>query len=299
MKPEVSPDFQSFKYYNYYSSYGADATERSKNKNLSMFDTKDVNLNNIEKTAPEKAAGWVRKGWRKWKKGLRFSFLVLTVALVAGGLLWQDALLGPFKSGNTEGEAKSSAGDLPQALFRKAETTPNAVPEEKNVVAVVPPKEEAPLSTPIAPLAAIKEERPIVPRYSESVGKQEGAIIQKTMADPVTPPSNPNARKISRPYSLFLSSVPDADFAKDTVSQWSKRGFAPYYVKLILSQGEQYWIYLGCFESRAKAEAFKKQNDLASATIRSTPYANMVGVYDSLEELQRQEKRLMGLGYSS
>jgi cell division septation protein DedD len=325
MRPEVSPDFEDYKHYKYYYSYGEDGKKRRNKKNLTLLDTRDINLHTLGLSPSAKVAGWARKGWRNWKRTLGLPLLILAVVLLAAGLLWQNNRLGTFASNRSESSGgkqelkipikehpappappaadvaknKAAGSGEPQALPRLHETTLQPVSEERKVTNVEPPKEEAALSTPIAPLAAIKEERPVVPRYSESVGKQEGAIIQKTMADPVTPPSNPNARKISHPYSLFLSSVPDIDLAKETVSQWSKRGFAPYYVKLIFSQGEQYWIYLGCFESRAKAGAFKKQNDLASATIRSTPYANMVGVYDSLEELQRQEKRLMGLGYSS
>jgi capsular exopolysaccharide synthesis family protein len=325
MRPEVSPDFEDYKHYKYYYSYGEDGKKRKKKKNLSMFDTREINLRSIEESTSAKVAGWVRKGWHNWKKGLGLSLLVLAVVLLAGGLLWQNALLGPFKSGNTESanrkeevktpikeqpappsslaadtsETKSSAGDSLQALSRQPEKTPKAVPEEKNVVAVAPPKEEASLSVPTTPLTETKEELPVVRMDSESAGMKKGEMIQNAIADPVTPPSTRSVRKPSHPYSLFLSSVPDIGLAKETVSQWSKRGFAPYYVEVVFSQGEQYWIYIGCFESREKAEAFKKQNDLASATIRNTPYANLVGVYESLEELQRQNQMLKELGYSS
>ncbi len=213
MRPEVSPDFENYKHYKYYYSYGEDGKKRRKKKKLSMFDTRDFNLRSIgsiEGSSSAKVAGWVRKAWHNWKKGPGLSLLVLAVVLLAGGLLWHNALLAPFKSGNTESanrkeevnipikeqpakdlyrekpsvptapaspaadisEKKSSAGDSPQALSRQPETTPKAVPEEKSVGAGVPPKEEAPLSAPMTPLTAIKEEWPVVPRYSESVGKQ-------------------------------------------------------------------------------------------------------------------------------
>ncbi len=336
MKPEVSPDFEDYKHYKYYYSYGEDGKKRKKKKNLSMFDTREINLRSIEESTSAKVAGWVMKAWRNWKKGLGLSLLVLAVVLLAGGLLWQNALLGPFKSGNTESanrkeevktqikeqpakdlyrekpsspsqaspaadtsETRSSAGDSPQAPSRQSETSPKPVFEEKNVVAVVPPKEEASLSAPTTPLTETKKELPVVGMDSESAGMKKGEMIQNAIADPVARPYTRSVGKTSYPYSLFLSSVPDIGLAKETVSQWSKRSFAPYYVRVVFSQGEQYWIYIGCFESKEKAEVFKQQNELAGATIRNTPYANMVGVYESLEELQRQDQKLKELGYSS
>ncbi len=325
MRPEVSPDFEDYKHYKYYYSYGEDGKKRRNKKNLTLLDTRDIHLHTLGLSPSAKVAGWARKGWRNWKKTLGLPLLILAVVLLAAGLLWQNNRLGTFTSNRSESSGgkqelkipikehpappappaadvaknKAAGSGEPQALPRLHETTLQPVSEERKLTNVEPPKEKAAFSAPKTPSSEIAGELPFPRMDSETAGMQKGERVQIASDDPVTRPSTRSVRKAFYPYSLFLSSVPDIDLAKETVSQWSKRGFAPYYVKLVFSQGEQYWIYLGCFESRAKAEAFKKQNDLASATIRSTPYANMVGVYDSLEELQRQEKRLMGLGYSS
>ena len=68
MRPEVSPDFENYKHYKYYYSYGEDGKKRKKRKNLTLFDTRDINLRSLELPSSAKVAGWARKGWRKWKK---------------------------------------------------------------------------------------------------------------------------------------------------------------------------------------------------------------------------------------
>ena len=50
MRPEVSPDFEDYKHYKYYYSYGEDGKKRRKKKNLSMYDTRDINLRSKEKS---------------------------------------------------------------------------------------------------------------------------------------------------------------------------------------------------------------------------------------------------------
>ena len=315
MRPEASPDFENYKHYKYYYSYGEDGKKRRKKNNHSMFDRRELELGNPDETAHATVAGWAPKGRSNSKKGLGISLLALVVVLLAGGLLWENTMLGSFVALSSENpnkkkevaspaahipEAESLPGEAPQTPPSQAESATHALPEEKTVIAVAQSMDQAPGAEPTRDLIENDEESRVTSGDSEAVGKEEDdRISERVMADPVALPSKRSGRKISRPYSLFLSSVPDTDLAKETVSQWSRRGFAPYYVKLIFSQGEQYWVYIGCFESRGKAEAFKKQKDLASAIIRNTPYANQVGIYNSMEELQRQNQKLKELGYSS
>ncbi|MBP1741045.1 MAG: Sporulation related domain, partial [Deltaproteobacteria bacterium] len=305
--------------------YGEDGKKRRNKKNLTLLDTRDINLHTLGLSPSAKVAGWARKGWRNWKRTLGLPLLILAVVLLAAGLLWQNNRLGTFASNRSESSGgkqelkipikehpappappaadvaknKAAGSGEPQALPRLHETTLQRFSEERKLTNVVPPKEEAPVPAPTTPLTEAKEEVPVARMDNESAGLNKGEMLPNAVAVPVTEPNTLSLRKTTYPYSLFLSSVPDIGLAKGTISQWSKRGFAPYYAKVVFSQGEQYWIYVGCFESKEKAEIFKKQNELAGATIRNTPYANMVGVYESLEELQRQYQKLKELGYSS
>jgi capsular exopolysaccharide synthesis family protein len=315
MKPEVSPDFHSFKYYKYYSSYGEEGKKRG-----------------------EGISTW---GKAKKKRKTGRTVLTLTVAglgllFFGGGFVWQSGIMGPVKAGDSikpepektvqraakklpqelptpaaptnpgadKPEAAKLAVDTPPAQSRQPETTPQTVPEEKNTIAALPVKEEASAPAPTTPVPEMKKETKesvlaAAPVDKESTGVSKGEMMRSAIDDSVAPPSAQSVRKTPYPYSVFLSSVPDIDLAKETVSQWRARGLVPYHVKVVLSQGEQYWIYVGCFESWTRAETFMRDNELVGAIIRKTPYANTFGVYDSLEQVLSQHQKLKDLGYSS
>jgi cell division septation protein DedD len=145
-----------------------------------------------------------------------------------------------------------------------------------------------------------KEESPVrLPLCGESaLGQSDRMPFEAAAAPSVAPKTTRHLQKTYYPCSLFLSSVPDLELAQETVSQWEKRGLAAYYVRVDFSRGDQYWVYAGCFENPEKAGAFKRQHELVGAIVKQTPYANMAGVYSSLEEFQRQGATLKTLGYS-
>jgi len=338
MRPEVSPDFEDYKHYKYYYSYGEDGKKRRKKKSPTLYDTGDIHLRTLEAASSARLAQWARKGWRNWKKRLGLPLLALACVLLAGGLLWQNNMLGASKMGHSVSpnskedmktplieqalrdspqkepsvpptpkrpdansfEARRIASEALPTPFHQPEKTSPAVPEEKDFIAAVHGKDEVVSPPATIPQTETKDESPQIPTYGESVTRQgSGMPLEKIMDDPTAPPLARRTRKTYYPYSLLVSSVPDLRFAEETVLQWGKRGLAAYYVRVVFSQGEQYWIYTGCFESRERAEAFKAQKDIPGATLKKTPYANMVGVYESLEELQSQNERLKELGYSS
>jgi succinoglycan biosynthesis transport protein ExoP len=99
MRPDVSPDFQDYKYYTYYYSYGEEGEGkkvRDKSKGLPFFKkkediyqgTQEIWLNKQGGEPPEKPA----------KKQHKARLVLMLVALVclAGGLLWQNNVIHPF-----------------------------------------------------------------------------------------------------------------------------------------------------------------------------------------------------------
>jgi cell division septation protein DedD len=317
MRPEVSPDFEDYKHYKYYYSYGEDGKKRRKKKNRSMFDTRDFNLRSIEESPSAKVAGWVRKEWHNWKKGLGLSLLVLAVVLLAGGLLWHNTLLGPFKSGDTGSpnrkeevkipikeqpapppspaaafETRSPASGEPQALPREPETTLKSVPEEKEVTEIVEkPEDKTPVEEPKAeapsPIAVVP------PQKTEA--KKAPAAKEKPKAD-----STP-ARSASGgtyPFSLFLGSVPHLDQAEQGVLKYRRNGLSAYYTEVELSRGVWYRLYAGHFESAEQAERFKKEKGLGEAEVKDTPFANLIGTFTTQDKLESKIQSLKGLGFS-
>jgi cell division septation protein DedD len=196
-------------------------------------------------------------------------------------------------------QGRSSAGDESKDLSIAPETGLQAAEEKQNGGAALGPREEAATFAATIPTIEIMKDLPSdslgvlrsVGQEAQSPSETEGAELL-ALSFTYAPPKSPY------PYSIFLSSVPERSLAEETVSQWSKRGLPAYYAKVVFSRGEQYWIYVGCFESRDKALIFKKRNDLVGATVKKTPYANLVGVYESVEEFRRQNEKLKGLGYS-
>jgi cell division septation protein DedD len=212
-------------------------------------------------------------------------------------------------------ETKSSAGDSPQALPRHPETTPEAVPEEKNVVAVVTPKEEISLSVSTIPPAESQKESPVVSSRTETVEKQEykPAVeepkveqkIEATKAPPTkekpkadsTPARSPSG--VIYPFSLFLGSVPHLEQAEQGVSKYRKNGLSAYYAEVELSTGIWYRLYAGYFESAEQAERFKREKNLEGAEVKETPFANLIGTFTSKDKLESKIQSLKSIGFSA
>ncbi|HEX9910112.1 MAG TPA: SPOR domain-containing protein, partial [Desulfatiglandales bacterium] len=231
--------------------------------------------------------------------------------LLAGGLLWQNNLLDPFKSGNTESsdkkqevkipireqpsvpaapapaaadasETKSSTPEVPQALPRQPETTPQTVPEEKEIT-----------ETPEIP-----EHKPLVeePKVEQKIeAKKAPAAKEKPKADSTLARS---ASGITYPFSLFLGSVPHLDQAEQGVSKYRKNGLPVYYTEVALSRGIWYRLYAGYFESEEQAERFKREKGLEGAEVTETPFANLIGTFTSQDKLEGKIQSLKGLGFS-
>jgi cell division septation protein DedD len=314
MRPEVSPDFEDYKHYKYYYSYGEDGTKHRKKKAHSMFDTRDVNLRNLEGTDSAKAAGWIRKGWRSWKKTLGFSLLVLAVGLSAGGLLWQNNMLGNFKSNLSEssggkqelkipireqpappappvadaGEKKPAAREEPKELPIKPEPNPQTAAENNSIAAVPPPKEEA------GRVEKPEQEPPAEELKAEARAPVAVALPKKR--EEKKSPQPPSGA--TYPFSLFLGSVPHLDQAEQGVSKYMKNGLPVYYTEVALSKGIWYRLYAGTFESAEQAERFKKEKGLDGAEVKETPFANLIGTFTSQDKLEGKMQSLKSLGFS-
>ncbi len=95
MKPEVSPDFHSFKYYKYYSSYGEEGKKR----------------NGI--------SSWARA--KKGRKSKRSAVTLVGLILLAGGLLWRFGIIDPLQMLNS---AEPGPGQSGQPLAQKVPPKP-------------------------------------------------------------------------------------------------------------------------------------------------------------------------------
>jgi cell division septation protein DedD len=323
MRPEVSPDFEDYKHYKYYYSYGEDGQRTRKKKQPALFDTKKVDLTSLGLTSPSKAAGRVGKGWRKWEKTLGIPLLILAGLLVAGGLLWQNNILGPFKSSSTESpgsrqelkipieskppsaappaadlaENKSAAREEPKDLPVKSEPAQQATVEDKGEEAAEIQK-EPPVETSRGGVVEKQEQKPPAeePKVEQKIeAKKAPAAKEKPKAEPTTARSSSG---VHYPISLFLGSVPHLDQAEQGVSRYRKNGVPVYYTEVALSKGIWYRLYAGTFETEEAAQKFKEEKGFGEAEVKETPFAKLIGVFTSKDKLEGKIQSLKGLGFS-
>ena len=323
MRPEVSPDFEDYKHYKYYYSYGEDGNRTRKKKQPALFDTRDVDLTSSGLTSSADAAGGAAKGWRKWKKTLGLPLLILVGLLLTGGLLWQNNMLGSFKSSGTESSGSRQELKIPieekprPAAPPASDFTENksATPEESKDLPVKPePAQLASVEDEGEEAAEIKKEPSIEAFQGGAVEKEE----QKPPAEEPKKEQKIEAKKapaakekpkaeiaaagsssgVHYPFSLFLGSVPHLDQAEQGASKFRKIGLPVYYTEVALSKGIWYRLYAGTFESEEAAEKLKEEKGLEGVEVKATPFANLIGVFTSKDKLEGKIQSLKGLGFS-
>jgi capsular exopolysaccharide synthesis family protein len=184
MKPDVSPDFQDYKYYSYYYSYGEeekDRGSRQKKKGFPFFrgkkeipdETQEIWLKKKKRGAPEQPD---RKG-----RIIRLILILVAIVCLAGGVLWQSGLLDSFK--------QSYLGTPVEKEELKAPT--QGKPQKRPV----PKRSEG---IPTKPRTSKSESPPPTPVRPESAGPQEKPKMEVPASTPETSkPVLPNASSVS------------------------------------------------------------------------------------------------------
>jgi capsular exopolysaccharide synthesis family protein len=101
MRPDVSPDFQDYKYYSYAYAYGEEDKRKKRGERKKLFSL--IGKKRERKTKEEHGIplGGEEVGLRKkGAKGLnkrKVGLLLVAVALLTGGVLWQSGIIDPFK----------------------------------------------------------------------------------------------------------------------------------------------------------------------------------------------------------
>ena len=300
MKPEVSPDFHSFKYYKYYSSYGEEGIKERRNGLPSW--------------------GRVQLGGGKSKRSVLFLSVVgVGLVLLAGAILWH---LGIMDSMRTVESPQPVPKKTAQPLVQKVPPKPIPPP------AVSPPspvkQESAKPLVAKAPVAAPKQENPPVTKSPEGAPKQEPPPAAKVPAVAATPPQEtpspvpsvkptvekkPLAEEKNResltvsqgdyPYSIYLSSLKTLELAKRAISVYAEKGIPAYWVKVHFKEkGEWYRIYTGHFKDLQEAESFAQAREISEKETLKTEYANLIAVSSQPRDFEARVKAIYDLGYS-
>jgi cell division septation protein DedD len=247
--------------------------------------------------------------------------MVLALALLGGGILWQNGLWDPFKLLGLERPTKEGLNKI----FVKRKVLKKDIEKKEKAISLKPGAKGSPSSPLIARASTdivstgSSEDRE---RLSNKTGQNKAvAIPAKTKISPwklrvgtaTSPPSSPPVARervssekplssekiLSYPYSLYLGSYGTLKRAKKAVSMYGKKGLSPaYWVRVELSKGVWYRIFTGYFEDREQAERFKQEHGLKEATVRKIKYANLIGSYTSSKKLENQILLLKKFGNS-
>lgn len=186
LKPEVSPDFQDFKYYKHYYSYGdhdMQRESREKKRGFSLFGNGNLGLR-----GEEPRMHWVSRKTKNRSKRIspRGSVLiVMALALLAAGLLWQNGVIHPFKLFGSEekGDKPPEKTVIKRKLYRQSNprgerrAKPEAATAEARhtpmagsglVERAVAPAEAKPMSASRAPVQ--QKEKPNVGEIKKETG---------------------------------------------------------------------------------------------------------------------------------
>ena len=249
-----------------------------------------------------------------------FALVLVAAVILTMGILWRSGIIEPLVSSVLETPVDRNLTELAgkrESEKGAIESKPEVItPKMKTVVSDDAP--QAQIKSPIMKSGALKEKdtlRPFVPKEQEkATSKPETDVhAEQSKSELITPPTEsimdvkqtvgPKTTMSSEgipsfPYSILLSHCRNVRSAEEVISQYAKRGLVPYWVKIEVSSGVWYRVFVGWFEDRIEAENFKREHGLQEGRIMETAYANLIGVYTSSEELQNRMASLSELGYS-
>jgi capsular exopolysaccharide synthesis family protein len=207
---------------------------------------------------------------------------------------------------------KAAKGEVSQKKVINAKR-PEAKESKKRVVIrrkIAPPKSSSVEKKVIKPSAdpfadPFKDTSPKAKGIDKVPAPKEPLIISKTETSGMNgkkpaPNRLASVRKVpAYPYSLYIGSFRTIKRANRAVSIYTKKGLrSAYKVKVFLSKGVWYRVYMGYFESREAADKFRRENELKETTVKKTQYANLIGTYSSTTTLENKIQSLKKLGFS-
>ena len=292
MRPEVSPDFEGYKYYSYYHAYGeeGDGKKRLEHKKGLPFLRGKGDRREQEKALQEKPP--------KKRKIWRLALLWVAIAFLCAGILWQSGIIESFKALDApspvkEDERKSpvkKGGPLPRSVMG------TEAPEVEKQISksAIPGKPETPGQKPNPTVSvgkpAAKGEFSVIKGTSETPIQRKSAAVSAEQKSAV--------KIVSYPYSIQLGAFRTLGGARDSVSLYRKKGLSPYWVEVELASGTWYRVFAGHFEDLEQAEKFGKQHGLREALVKKTEYANLIDAYTSPDELEDKILSLKNFGLS-
>ncbi len=315
MRPEISPDFQDFKYYKYYYSYSEQDSKAGRGKGwlgLPLFTGKDRRKGK---------AGPVPQGRKRRRAGttegakyrpLKISLLLIALAFLAAGLLWQNGIIDPLKILGAEGPNRNGAEKPAPVKMQpvkplkriSAPRSPKRPPKTARKQAIPAPvlKPSRPASTGLAkettgPPVTITKAVPGAPKGAAGgQGAAPPPAATPGIQDKVKGPGENTtaAGMVPLPYSLYLGSFKSLERAETAITENGRKGLAPFWTRVkFKNKGEWYRVFLGHFKDPQEAEAFLREHGLSNAKVRKAAFGNLLGLYPADSGALEDKKRAL------
>ncbi|HJX34297.1 MAG TPA: polysaccharide biosynthesis tyrosine autokinase [Desulfatiglandales bacterium] len=276
MKPDISPDFPDYKYYKYYSYYGKEEGRERSHSGVKSFWPFRRKGGDSESSVISPLPSGTEMADQEDNKGrspiLRWALIIFASLLLAAGILWQAGIFNPVRQDNRP-DIRPSAG--------KKTLNETAEPE-------------------IRPVTSSSVENTVP---ETGVEHEEATVIVQT--DNMTAHDDNNSIKDadyhsgSFPFSIYFGSSISKERVDATIAQYRREGLHPYWVKIDFKEkGIWYRIYAGYFKGQEQAQDVINKYNFTDAEIKNTPYANLIGVYDTEDALENITRTIEELGYS-
>lgn len=256
-------------------------------KDESSDDTEKAVVQNVFQKANQKYNK--NELWDKAKQyliPLLFIFLLLLLVMLSmfiGKILIPDGMMEYFnlKNKSTSIPAHVSINHTNKRKVSVSKAIKNPSPEKSIEVS----KAE---KTDILESDQVKEE-------TENQDTTDTIVLVKTADEP---PDVDKEEFISYPFSVYLGSYNSIEKVETAVTGFTEKEITTYWIKLDLGEkGIWFRHFAGYFKTRKDADEFIKARQLKEAESRLTKYTNLIGIYGSREDINRQKARLEEQGY--
>jgi capsular exopolysaccharide synthesis family protein len=206
MRPDVSPDFQDYKYYSTYYAYGEEERhkKRAGRRNVFSFIGKkwERKAKGEQKIPPgEKAEGLREKGARKLSKR-KVALMLVAMALLTGGLLWKSGVIDPFKPSAT---GSSIRKDRVISADKRKGPQKRAIPGKPKTVSRQPKR----MVSKAKAESQVKKPIPQTPPATKRVADSRKALVKESSSKRVL--LKKPERISPRPKTLVSKKKPEAE----------------------------------------------------------------------------------------
>jgi succinoglycan biosynthesis transport protein ExoP len=281
MKPDISPDFPSYKYYQYFSYYGdaeGESPQKTK-KPFSFFPWKSgdikASLNNVMPS--DNLTPTPDKNMTQTSSYLKIVVAVLSFLILLSGILWQSGIINPFNYLISEGPVTKpdrTPETTDETIENQMEASTGSEPDTKQT----PPEE-------------------VSVRDNKAVDSKPGLQMEENkVEEAIEIPPYPAG---TFPYSIYLGSFNTREKAEKAISEFTLAGLSTFSVKVSLKdKGIWYRIYSGYFKEYKETEEFIKKHNLIDASIKNTTYTNLIEDYQGPNDIIKIEESLKIKGFS-